>query len=76
MEEKLAEATVKITVFTLLSVALRLVLLVASIAAAWVFFGWKLALVVFLTEFYCSMEANAQASIDKYADKLEKGMLA
>lgn len=74
MEEKLAEATVKITVFTLLSVALRLVLLVASIAAAWVFFGWKLALVVFLAESYCSMSASSKAEFDKCADKLERKM--
>jgi len=55
-------------------VALRLVLLVASIAAAWVFFGWKLALVVFLAESYCSMSASSKAEFDKCADKLERKM--
>ena len=71
MNEKVLEATAKATQFDLAYRVLMFVFQAIATAVAWAFFGWKMALVVFLVQWACGIAANRRQALSDYWDKLE-----
>ena len=70
-DARLVVAAAKLGSFGAVYKGVELILLIASLATAWAFFDWKLALVVFLAEGYAVLRALRGEVVKWYAEKLE-----
>ena len=71
MSEKVLEATVKAARFDLIYRVFMFAFQAIATAVAWAFFGWKMALVVFLVEWSCGIAAKRRQALSDYWDTLK-----